>query len=701
MKTLSLTLLLFVTFISLPLQADDYRIQPGDEIAIILPGEELFMETFSVDRDGNLLLPEVGEFEAAGLTESELRTRLRKTLDSVFLDLRLLRVYVKKRQILITVSGYVEQPGEVVLPANATIQMAIHAAGGLRAGAQLDKMQLRHDGEVQVFDYKRFLDNGESGHLPAMRSLDTLFVPASPMIGNVQVEFDPAKIANGGDAADDGRAVKVFGEVNSPGSFSYRESLNLVDMLMRAGGVTRYAGVEQIRVISNAEPVLFNLKQYLESGDDQLLPQIYPGSTIFVPQQADEIKASANTVYVMGEVFKPGAYEGKEGASFLDILANAGGPTRFAESRQVRILKADGSVVDFDLTRYTEGDSSNPLPTIGGGDAIFVPEKTDLNEKSWLKVPPSRAIRVIGEVVRPGRYEYSSEMSLLDVLAHAGGPKELGDTREIEIVTPLENGDSEVVKFDLDDYMARGARESELPRIAAGSVIRIKKLPFELTDSKTTWVRQSGEVSIYVFGQVGTPGRYKISPEMNFLDILSAADGPTGDADIHNIRINHRNNGKVRVSQLDLGLYFETGDDTLLPQIRAGDTIYLPEKDRMWLNESKETTVRILGAVNNPGRYRFNDSMTLLDLLAEAGGTTSDAFVERISIVNNSCCETQARTFDLLSFSQSGDFDKLPVIRTGDTVFVPEITDSNRDKFRTGLDEVFKIISISALLGFI
>ncbi len=39
----------------------------------------------------------------------------------------------------------------------------------------------------------------------------------------------------------------------------------------------------------------------------------------------------------------------------MDILANAGGPTRFAESRQIRVLKADGKVIKFDLTAYTEG----------------------------------------------------------------------------------------------------------------------------------------------------------------------------------------------------------------------------------------------------------------------------------------------------------------------------------------------------------
>ncbi|MDF4956935.1 SLBB domain-containing protein, partial [Vibrio parahaemolyticus] len=207
----------------------------------------------------------------------------------------------------------------------------------------------------------------------------------------------------------------------------------LVDVVMRAGGVTRYASVEQIRVITNNTPTMFNLKTYLDTGDQSLLPEILPGATIFVPKQEEEIKAGANVVYIMGEVAHPGAYEGKQGASFMDILANAGGPTRYAESRQIRVIKADGQVIKFDLTAHTEGLSSVAPPKVSAGDAIFVPEKTDFNEKSWLKVAPSRAVAVMGEVVRPGRIEWSDEMDLIDLLAHVGGPTRRADTSKIEV----------------------------------------------------------------------------------------------------------------------------------------------------------------------------------------------------------------------------------------------------------------------------
>ncbi|MES9857109.1 MAG: SLBB domain-containing protein [Sedimenticola sp.] len=694
-------LLLLLLLSSAPAVAESqtYTVQMGDVIRIVLPGEESLDRNFDVDRQGRILLPEAGTLKVAGLDERTMEAQVQKRLEKTYRDLNNLRVYVKERRLLINVLGYVKKPGEVMLPANASVQTALGEAGGLRSGAQLDKMQVRRNGKGISFNYKAYLDTGDSRLLPSLRTLDTLFIPASPMIGNIEVDFDAAKLAGGGDAADDRKAVKVFGEVNSPGSFSFKAQSNLVDLLMRAGGVTRYAGVEQIRVISNGAPTPFNLKRYLDSGDENLLPTIVEGATIFVPRQEEEIKAGANTIYVMGEVFKPGAYEGKQGATFMDILANAGGPTRFAESRQIRIIHANGSVLPFDLAAYTEGRIAGGPPLIKPGDAIFVPEKTDMNEKSWLKVAPNRAVRVIGEVVRPGRYEWSGEMSLLDLLAHAGGPKSRADTANIEVVTPTVDGTTEVHNFNLDQFLKEGGRETELPRLQAGATIRLHDLPQDPSDNKAQWVRQAAEKSIYVFGQVGAPGRYMFTDAMNFLDLLSAADGPTGSADIHNIRISHRNGDHARVSKLDLGLYFETGDESLLPKIRTGDTLYVPEKNRPWLSQSKESTVRVLGAVNKPGRYRFNDSMTLLDLLAEAGGTSSHAYVEKITVVNLSCCKDQARTFDLADFSRSADFTTLPVLRAGDTVYVPNESESTFSKARTGLKDIFQLVSLASLLG--
>lgn len=692
------TNLLIAALLSLTLTtafANEERVQIGDLVQVNLPGESTLNKGFQVDKRGRITLPEVGALYVAGYTESQLESAVKESLEKVYRDLSSASIYIAEQQILVSVQGYVNSPGEYTLAKTADIQMALHEAGGLRAGAQLNNLFIKRGKEKVTFNYKTFLDTGNEALLPNLESLDTIFVPASPLVGNIEQEFDANKLANAGDSADGRTAIKVFGEVNAPGSFSFKQNTDLVDVIMRAGGVTRYASVEQIRVISNNTPKLFNLKAYLDSGDVSMLPTLTPGTTIFVPKQEEEIKAGANVVYIMGEVAHPGAYEGKNNASFMDILANAGGPTRYAESRQIRVIKADGRVVKFDLTAFTEGLTRRSPPSIGPGDAIFVPEKTDMNEKSWLKIAPNRAVSVIGEVVRPGRVEWSDEMDMMDLLAHVGGPTLRADTSKIEVVT----GNSQLHIFNLDEFILNGAPQNELPVISAGSIIRVHDLPQDPSDNKSQWVRQSSDASIYVFGQVNAPGRYRFTKDMHFLDILSAADGPTKDADIHNIRITHRDKSYSKVSKLNLSLYFETGDESLLPNVTMGDTIYIPEKDKIWLDRSKESTVRVLGAVNNPGRYVFDDNMTILDLLAEAGGPSERAYLEKISIVNMSCCQEQARTFDLIDFSKTANIYKLPILRSGDTIYVPDRSESFMEKARVGLEDILRLTTTIVLIG--
>ncbi len=500
-------LLTFIITISLcfaaTINAEDKfsgAVQVGDLIQVNLPGEVTLNTGFQVDKRGRITLPEVGTIFVAGYDNDQLNQVVLEALASAYKDLTNASVYVKEQQIIIAVQGYVEKPGEYTLSLGSSIQMALYAAGGLRPGAQLDKLILKRGAGKTEFNYKRFLDSGDESTLPTLQSLDSLFVPASPLVGNIEQEFDAAKLANSGDSADSRNAIKVFGEVNAPGSFTYKENTDLVDVLMRSGGVTRYAGVEQIRVISNNTPTLFNLKRYLDSGDESLLPVLQPGSTIFVPKQEEEIKSGANTVYVMGEVAAPGAFEGKKDATFMDILANAGGPTRFAESRQIRVIKSNGRVLKFDLAAYTEGISDSAPPSIQAGDAIFVPEKTDMNEKSWLKITPDRAVNVIGEVNRPGRIEWSDEMNFMGLLAHVGGPTLRADTSKIEVVTGRK-----LVVFNLDEFIKNGAPRDQMPSIRAGSIVRVHDLPQDPSDNKSQWVRQSSDASIYVFGQVNSP----------------------------------------------------------------------------------------------------------------------------------------------------------------------------------------------------
>ncbi len=698
MKTLRVILTVLLPLLACgDLAAKELTLRTGDILAIELPGEAAFDKPFQIDREGQIILPEIGALDVAGKTLPDASSMVRASLATMFRDLERLRVSLKDRRLAVSVLGFVKKPGPIDLPANAKIQMALTAAGGLAEGAQLDRLQVRRNGKIIAFDYKKYLDTGDESTLPTLQPLDTVFVPASPLMGNIQVDFDAQTLTAAGDAADDGSSIKVFGEVHRPGLFGFKDGSSVVDMLMRAGGVTRFAGVEQIRVVSSGEPKPFNLREFLDTGNNALMPALNAGDTIFVPQESEQINKGARTVYVMGNVSKPGAFETKDGASFFDILANAGGPTRFADIRRIQILKLNGAVVDFDLQAYTNAKGAVPLPSIVPGDAILVPEKTDMNEKSWLNVAPERAVRIIGAVVRPGRYEWSAEMSIMDLIAHAGGPVAAADTAHVQVLKQRKDGAIDPVNVDLGKILKSGGNMAELPPLEAGDTIVVPELPRDPSDNRSQWIRQAKERSIYIFGQVGAPGRYAFNEELTFLDILSAANGPAGNADLHNVRVTHRGENGTRVSNLNLALYFETGDDSILPKVRPEDVIYVPERDRQYLDIKKESTIRVLGEVARPGRYDFDDTMTILDLLAEAGGLKPQAYQNRIVVVNRSKTEPEASTFDLVAFARSGDFKMLPVLRTGDTVYVPHKEESPTYQLRTALKDIISIITIGSL----
>ena len=452
-----------------------------------------------------------------------------------------------------------------------------------------------------AFNYKQYLDTGDPSLIPPLQSMDQVFVPASPLTGNVEVDFDARTLTASGDASDGDKAVIVFGEVHRPGSFSFKGSNTIVDMIMRAGGVTRYAAVDQIRLISNGAPVPFNLRTYLDTGNNNLLPTLMPGDTIYVPQIVEQVQ--------------------------------------------------------------------------GGG----------------------KTIRIIGAVSRPGRYDFADGMSLLDLVAVAGAPKAGADTAHVQVLKTRDDGTVEAIPYNLKKFFDKGGDLSEMPTLVPGDTVVVPELPKDPNDNRSQWVQQSSDSSIYVFGGVGAPGRYGFNEELNFLDILAAAQGPTANADLRNVKITHRKEGKVRTSHVDLSLYFRTGDDSVLPKVEPEDVIFVPQRSSDWRDTTKEKSVRVLGAIAKPGRYVFDDTLTILDLLAESGGPTEAALQEKIIVVSNSNGEQTSRSFDLLAFARGGDFTKLPVLRAGDTIFVPNQEEGAWNKVSAVMRDAVSVLSIVRL----
>jgi polysaccharide export outer membrane protein len=66
------------------------------------------------------------------------------------------------------------------------------------------------------------------------------------------------------------------------------------------------------------------------------------------------------------------------------------------------------------------------------------------------------------------------------------------------------------------------------------------------------------------------------------------------------------------------------GDPAYNIRMKKGDIVFIPD--------SSDTSVYVLGAVTKPGSYRLTPRMTVLDALAQAGGATENAEPTRIGV---------------------------------------------------------------------
>lgn len=86
---------------------------------------------------------------------------------------------------------------------------------------------------------------------------------------------------------------------------------------------------------------------------------------------------------------------------------------------------------------------------------------------------------------------------------------------------------------------------------------------------------------VKIWGEVVRPGIYQIPLGWDMMSALSQAGGPTLDAKLTDVRVLRAKLGKGEKNVLifvNVREYIETGDQSLLPEIRAGDTIMIPPK---------------------------------------------------------------------------------------------------------------------------
>jgi polysaccharide export outer membrane protein len=115
---------------------------------------------------------------------------------------------------------------------------------------------------------------------------------------------------------------------------------------------------------------------------------------------------------------------------------------------------------------------------------------------------------VLGQVGTPGRFPIESNTSIFDLLAQAGGVTSTGSDM-IYIIRQDKDGKETRYPVDLKG-LANGA--GALPSIA-------------LRGGDSVFVPKAEQFSIY--GEVSTPGRYRVEPGMTVIEAIAKAGGIT------------------------------------------------------------------------------------------------------------------------------------------------------------------------------
>lgn len=294
--------------------------------------------------------------------------------------------------------------------------------------------------------------------------------------------------------------------------------------------------------------------------------------------------------------------------------------------RLLKVTSKDGTEKFIDLSGYFNSGNKKFAPYISDGDRITLIEHSQNREQ----------ISISGAVNSSFSGSYRNDDTIPFLLDAAGGFSPEADSGSIVVLRSV-NGGSEKSTLYAEDFDSFALR------------------PGDQLIVRYTEVSQSrGTASIE--GEVKLPGMFAIQPGTTTLnDILEQAEGLTSDAlpnAAYLIRRSLDNRGVNSVTSISMNSLTRASDQFLegfdymqLEQaldpnrmslnmanqavlertlIMNGDRIYIP-KD--------ENIVSLLGQINEPGFYTFDESLSVPDYITNANGTTIAADEDRIFVI--------------------------------------------------------------------
>jgi protein involved in polysaccharide export with SLBB domain len=262
-------------------------------------------------------------------------------------------------------------------------------------------------------------------------------------------------------------------------------------------------------------------------------------------------------------------------------------------------------------------------------------------------------IYVIGEVKQPGAFQISALGTAVAALYAAGGVTSRANMRQIEV----RRHDKVVATVDLYDYLLRGDKREDI-RLESGDVVHV---PLHGT-------------RVQITGAVLRPAVYELKAGETLPDLLRAAGGFRANAAVDRVAIHRilpaaqRKPGPVPRAALDVALEVATPSDqvgnaksdqnahgsaeadplggVVIPSLPLdnGDSVVV---DSIAPLEST-LYVGISGMVNKPGRYPWQQGMTLRELVRLARGPKIGASLKDAEIARLPADRSQGQLADTL-----------------------------------------------------
>lgn len=100
-------------------------------------------------------------------------------------------------------------------------------------------------------------------------------------------------------------------------------------------------------------------------------------------------------------------------------------------------------------------------------------------------------------------------------------------------------------------------------------------------------------IAVNVWGKVTRPGQYNVPSGTNLLTLLSAAGGPASHSRLDNVRIVRMVNQREEILEIDIKQYLETGDISLIPEIKPGDTVVVSGSAYSWFAAAVDVAAKL------------------------------------------------------------------------------------------------------------